>query len=348
MATEPDPPQPQPVTNPPPRSRDHDQRGKQLIEACFVELIQWLRPSFLEHFRFDRPEWLRQEIFVNPPAGDRVHIDLVAKVPAVKSLPHHRLPSRKVRHALFHTEIENSKTMIHFRPRVASYSMDLEHRHDLPVFSQALLLRVGQQGLGEDEHSTAYFGSEIRRTKWVYAGLPALDGLKYIEGDNLLPLALSPLMRIEPLSRMEACALALQKIYESEVSPQKRFLLGECVQAYGQLDLRRWERFMKSLTSPSRYSGADAMVSLIFKEGRIEGRLEGRLEGRHETFLDMLRARFSTISPEVERQVRSLSEADVRKLIPSVFSVSALEELNLPQSQSGSRFGDAVANGGEV
>ena len=90
------------------------------------------------------------------------------------------------------------------------------------------------------------------------------------------------------------------------------------------------------------------MVSLIFKEGRIEGRLEGRLEGRHETFLDMLRARFSTISPEVERQVRSLSEADVRKLIPSVFSVSALEELNLPQSQSGSRFGDAVANGGEV
>ena len=50
------------------------------------------------------------------------------------------------------------------------------------------------QGLGWDEGSDTFFGEVIETFRYRYMGLPALDGLQYIQGSNLLGVALAYLV----------------------------------------------------------------------------------------------------------------------------------------------------------
>ena len=60
---------------------DHDQRFKVLLKTFFAEFFRTFFPEWADRFDFARVDWLEQEVFTDPPRGERRSLDLVARLP---------------------------------------------------------------------------------------------------------------------------------------------------------------------------------------------------------------------------------------------------------------------------
>ena len=58
----------------------------------------------------------------------------------------------------------------------------------------AMYLQVGLEGIGVDHFVESLGGFEVLHFNYLYVGLPGLDARPYLEGTNLLGVALSALM----------------------------------------------------------------------------------------------------------------------------------------------------------
>ena len=59
---------------------DHDQRFKTLITEFFSEFLRLFFPAWAERFDLTAVDWLTQEVFPDPPQGERRALDLVCRV----------------------------------------------------------------------------------------------------------------------------------------------------------------------------------------------------------------------------------------------------------------------------
>lgn len=66
---------------------DHDQRFKTLPKAFLAEFIQTFFPAWADRFDFLRVDRLEQEVFTDPPRGERRSLDLVLQVPLRPGVP---------------------------------------------------------------------------------------------------------------------------------------------------------------------------------------------------------------------------------------------------------------------
>ena len=103
---------------------DHDQRFKALLKAFFAEFFQVFFPAWADRFDFPRVDWLEQEVFPDPPRGERRSLDLVARLPLRPGVPP---PAPALAEpadcwlTLIHIEIESQDTVAPLRPRMHSY-----------------------------------------------------------------------------------------------------------------------------------------------------------------------------------------------------------------------------------
>ena len=149
---------------------DHDQWFKLLLKAFFAEFFQVFFPAWADRFDFARVDWLEQEVFTDPPRGERRSLDLVARLPLRPGVPP---PSSEAGEptdcwlTLIHVEIESQDTVAPLRPRMHSYYEQLRRRHGLPVLPIALYLRVGLDGIGWDVYEEKYW--DHRLVSFAYA-----------------------------------------------------------------------------------------------------------------------------------------------------------------------------------
>src|SRR5208283_770570 len=87
---------------------DHDQRLKTLLREFFLEFFRLFFPVWAERFDFSRTEWLEQEIFPDPPQGQRRAIDLLAKLPTRQPVSPFRPGESASWIALIHAEVEQA------------------------------------------------------------------------------------------------------------------------------------------------------------------------------------------------------------------------------------------------
>jgi len=121
-----------------------------LLEEFIVEFFQLFFPEWFARFDWSRLEWLRSEIFPDPPKGQRRSMDLVARVPVRQSLATGDSPQEEQWITLIHIEVESEDRAASIRGRMPEYFWMLRHRYGLPVLPIALFLRVGLQGIGWD------------------------------------------------------------------------------------------------------------------------------------------------------------------------------------------------------
>jgi hypothetical protein len=226
--------------------------------------------------------------------------------------------------ALVHIEIESPDTIAPLRPRMFDAYAHLRRQHGLPVLPIGMFLRVGLKGIGTDVYEEKFWELQPIRFEYLYVGLPALDAIEYVQGENWLGVALAALMRIPPDRAAWLGAEALRRITAAPVTEQQRFLLAECVQAYLPLDEAQQHEFAK-LVSGEAYEGVRAMNMTWYDKG-IEKGIE---KGQRMMLRDYLEARLGQLSPAAAHRLDTMPIDQLQALIKAAWSAKSLAELGL-------------------
>jgi hypothetical protein len=297
---------------------DHDQRFKVLIREFFREFVRLFFPEWAPWFDYDRAEWLMQEVYLDPPTGDRRELDLVVKLPATRPIRifPKEAPSAGPWLVLIHLDIESGEAVATFHGRQYDYYRLLRHRHLLPVLPIGLFLRVGFKGLGWQTYEEWFETHRLVHFRYPYVGLPGLKAATYRDGDNWLGVALSVLMRVPESQKAKLKADALQRLATCPETAARRYLLCECVEAYLPLhgpQLAKYERLL--LTEP-------------YREARMVG-LTSYEKGQRDTLLLQLEDKFGPLSKSIRDRIMTLSASQVTEAIHRILRATTLRELEL-------------------
>jgi hypothetical protein len=301
---------------------EHDQRLKGLLRELLRELLALLLPAWLDRFDFAAVRWLEQEVFIDPPRGERRELDLVAQLRL-------RQPVGAAGETLVHVEVESGDSVAELRTRMPRYHDFLGNKHGLPVLSAALYLGVGLQGRGWDEAREVYWEEELGGTRWPYLGLPALDARAHVEGDNLLGVALSVLMRIDEEQAAWLKARAMQRVATADLTPYRRYLLMECIEAYLPLEGPHLEQFRQLLLTED-FKEARMLAKTSFELGREEVLTAMRALVRR-----LLAKRFGPLSDAVSQRLEAVPGDRLKELALALLDAASLTELGLEGSPGG-------------
>jgi len=299
---------------------DHDQRFKTLIREFFADFLRLFFAEWAARLDLSAVEWLDKELYPDPPEGSRHALDMVARVPILPAAE----PGVDASLLLVHVEIESPDRTTKLTPRLSYYYHFLRDKHRLPVLPIVLYLKVGFDGIGVDHCVERLWDLEVARFQYLYVALPGLDGVEYVEGENWLGVALSALMRIPPDRVAWLGAEALRRLAEAPLSEQKRFLLGECVQAYLPLDENQ-SREYENLLQSEPYAGVRAMNQTIYEKGLEKGRLD--------LVRSLIEERFGPVSEAIRQDLERLSAEQLRRLALKIGTADSLAELDLPTSR---------------
>jgi hypothetical protein len=303
---------------------DHDQRFKTLLQEFFTEFLLLFFAAWARRLDTAHVEWLQQEVFPDPPQGQRRVLDLVGKVATRQSVPGQAPGEPDHLLALVHIEIESPDRAASLRPRIFRSYVHLRDKHQLPVLPMALYLNVGLDGIGIDEYEEHFWELRAVHFEYLYVGLPALDAIEYVQGDNWLGVALSALMRIPKERIAWLGAEALRRIQGAPLTEQQRFLLAECVQAYLPLDEEQQREFQR-LVATEPYQGVRAMNTTWFEKGIAQG-IE---KGKRETIREQLEDAFGPLSSRAQERLQQLSSEELRQLAKAIRRAASLRELGL-------------------
>ncbi|MGH7172751.1 MAG: hypothetical protein ACRELG_20915 [Gemmataceae bacterium] len=299
----------------------HDQRFKTLLREFLPEFLRLFFPERAEAFDLTRIEWLPMEILVEPPLGEALEIDLLAKLP-LRSAAGETL-------ALIHIEVESPDGAADMPQRMFQYFRGIRRDYLDLLLPIAVYLRVGYEGIGVKSHVEQIAGLEVLRFQYLYVGLPALTAEDYVAGSNWLGVALAALMRVPRQRKTRLRAEALRRILlEYTENDYRRFLLQECVEAYIQLSEQEQQEF-ELLLHTEPYKEIEAMMVTTFEKGVAKGRQEGLEEGQRKTARVQLERRFGPLSAKVLRRLESWPAERLTDLLLAILDAPSLLALGL-------------------
>jgi hypothetical protein len=304
----------------------HDQRFKALIREFLSEFIRLFFPEWYGRFDFDKIEWLDKEIFLDPPRGETRNLDLVAKVAVRQVIEGQRSGEADSWVILIHIEVEADDRLTRLRPRMHDYYKGLRDRYHLPVWSLALYLHVGLDGVGWDVYEEHLWEHRVLHFEYPYVGLSGLSAEEYANRDSILAVALAALMRVPEERRAELKAHAFQRIGASAENDARKHLLAECVDRYLELDDAEQREFNRLLTSEP-YREAQIVGTTFFEQGEAKG----RLEGRRELLREQLEELFGQLSPTARERLSSLPADRLVEIGRALVKAKSLKELGLEE-----------------
>jgi hypothetical protein len=177
----------------------------------------------------------------------------------------------------------------------------LRDKYGPPALPIVIYLKVGLNGIGIDSYNECLWDFEILKFNFLCVGLPGLNAVEYLQGDNWLGVALTSLMQIPPEQAANLGAEALRRLTEAPLTEQQRFLLADCVQAYLPLDEQQRREYEQIVIGES-YSKVKTMNQTVFEQG-IE-------KGLQNSLLRLGQRRFGPASKEIELRIRSIHDVD--------------------------------------
>lgn len=302
---------------------DHDQRFKTIIREFFADFLRLFFADWARRFDLSNVEWLDTELLPDPPGGDRHLLDLVARLHALEPIG-----ESAEWLALVHIEIESPDKTTLLKPRLPGYYVHLRERHQLPVLPIVIYLKVGLNGLGIDTVVEQFWELETLTFRYLYVGLPGLDAEPYLRGDNWLGVALSALMSIPRPLIAEYGAEALRRLGGAPLTPQQRFLLGDCVDAYLDAEGSEREKFWRIVEEEST-EGVRAMHKTRVEVAEEQARERGRRAGQLELLEAMIASRFGSLSEPSLTKLRALTDTELQQLSLRILTATTLADLGL-------------------
>ncbi|HTU17463.1 MAG TPA: hypothetical protein VMG10_05315 [Gemmataceae bacterium] len=307
---------------------EHDQRFKVLLREFLPDFLRLFFPERAALFDLEQVEWLDKELFVDPPQGDVLLLDLVARLRL-------RSAERKSALALVHIEVESRDAVAAMPRRMFDYYVPLRRNHNCPVLPIAVYLRVGRDGIGVDTYTEEFGGLEVLRFQYLYVGLPALEAERYVAGASWLGVALAALMRVAPARKVWLRAEALRRVLvECRENDYRRLLLQECVEAYLQLNEEE-QRYFDQLLHTEPYQEIEPMMITTYEKGIAKGLQEGRemglQEGRREAARLLLVRKFGPLNEAVLARLAAWPAERLDELLLAVLDAPSLAALGLEE-----------------
>ncbi len=212
---------------------DHDQKFKSLFQVFFRDFVAMFVPHYLDMIDFDSVEWLQQEVFLDPPDGESVELDLIAKCRLKEPNPSDDCLSKT--HAIIFIEIESPTTSTSIRRRMWRYFDEVEKKQQVDVSPVVVFLNVAKEGIYRDVASRGCLGDRTGELHYWAIGLPGLSAVEYLNKEFPLGWGLTSLMR-QDQDPFEIAKQAITKISESNITDFQKYLLYDCVQSYAKVD----------------------------------------------------------------------------------------------------------------
>lgn len=321
-------------------SVDHDQRFKEMLREFFPAFLALFFPAYARRFDFSQVEWWDKELLPNPPDGTRHILDLVGKLRASEPVTPSAGPDSAEWLALVHVEIESADSTTDVESRLPGYYRHLREKYRLPVLPVVLYLTVGLDGIGTRTVTDTFWELEVETTTYLYVGLKALDAATYAAGDNWLGVALSALMRMPREMRVEFGADLLRRLGAAPLTDHQKFLLGDCVQAYLEIDDADQERFRRIieanatgriLSMQRNKTLYDLALERNLEEGLQKGielgAEEGETRASRAAVTELAEAKFGPLPAEVSERVAATDDrALLRRWLIAAGTTAALAE----------------------
>ncbi len=215
---------------------DHDSKFKQLIKDRFSDLVGMFAPHLHPRLDFDQIEWLNKEVYVDPPLNTKYRLDLIAKV-KTKQAPTSAQESQSSEKwfAIIFIETESADSVTSIKNRLFQYYFLVWLEYKMPIFPIVLFLNMNKDGIHHDKVEHVFFNEIVMTLNYLGIGLRGLDAVEYLDRDFPLGYGLAPLMK-QTQDPFEIAKQAADKIKASEISDRSKRLLGDCLQAYAELN----------------------------------------------------------------------------------------------------------------
>ena len=307
----------------------HDQLAKDLFQTFFADLLRLAAPEAALRLRPEEAVFLDKQAFTDWPEGDRREMDLLARVPRGD------LEEEATGDILVHVEME-AEARSGMAERIWQYYMQIRLRHGLPVIPILVNLKGGRPGPRRDTLSEGFGEVETVRFHYRAFSLSGCRAEEYLTRPEPLAWALAALMRPGRWSRAEQKIECLRRIAAAEVTASSRWLLGNWVETYLQLD--QWESAdyerLRSLevnreVKAMEMTWAERMEVEYTRKG-IEQGLEQGLEELRQLLLRLLNRRFGAVPETVRRRVASIdSRESLSDLAEKVLEVKSIDDMGL-------------------
>lgn len=295
---------------------EYDNKFKLLLTLFFREFLELFFPEFARQIDWSCPAaFLDKELRSIVTETSPKVVDLLARVETLGAGP---------RYCLIHVEVEGRKSRVALGKRLHHYFNRLDEMFDLPIVPIALFLNVGGEGLGWQTRELVCFGHCFNHFEFPYIGLPALDGLKYLETANPLAWALLGLMNVPQAERARIKAESLRRVERQRLELRRRAVLVQCVEAFTVLDAEQ-SREYESLVQTDEYRKARDMQKTIYDEAEEKGGLD---VGRR-LLLVQLEEKFGQLPVRLRRKIERLTLQEIDRLARRIVTVDDRRELGL-------------------
>jgi hypothetical protein len=313
---------------------DHDQFFKRLMHLFLREFVELFFADWVGRFDFGRVEWLEQEVFPDPPRGEKRVVDVLAKLPTVPGDPP-RANEPRDSIVLIHIEMESADRATGFAERMYVYYRDVTAKYGLDILPVGIFLSVGLDGRGTDTFERWVWERRVLRFEYDYVGLPGLPAEPYLRGNNMLGVAWSCVMHMARDQRPEAAAEAMAIIEASSLTPEQKMALMDFILSYAPRDEVQQRDLMELLKDPKR----ERIMQLrkTWKEEGVEEGLErGRQEARQEGNRNLLERLVAVKFPQLSRatirlRVANLSAEQVDEMAMRLLTAQTPQELGLAE-----------------
>lgn len=311
---------------------DHDQRFKTLIREFFEPFLRLFFPEWAELIDFSTLEWLDKELYANPPEGSLHRLDLVARVKLKERLT--PMPGDDPENLLLAVliEIESEDRVTRLEPRLPDYYLHLRRTYGIPVLPIALYTEVGKDGISVGTYEEKLGVFTVFTFRYLYVGLRALDAVQYVDGDNLVGVGLSPLMKMKPDEIPLLGARALQRVADAPLNEYQKRLLNGLIETYLRLDDEEKRRIFEATLAREEFKGAREMNKTTYEKGIEKGIEQGETNVLNEfrtTLRELLESKFGMLPEAAVAAIGNLSRQEIQRLIVRSGTAVSLVELGL-------------------
>jgi len=316
----------------------HDQLAKNLFSTFFSDFLRIAAPDVAAQLRLDGADFQDKQEFTDWPAGERREMDLLAAVPLLD-----READGSETRILIHIEIE-AEARAGMAERLWQYYMQLRLRHGRMVVPILANLRGGKPGAHREELSEGFGEPPTARFSYRALSLSGCLAEEYLSRPEPLAWALAALMRPGRWSRAEQKIECLRRIAAADLPTNDRFLLGNWVETYLQLDerdLAEYESLRGLLVNTEvramEMTWAEKMEVEYTEKGVRKGLQQGVAQGvaqgveaLHRVVLRLLSQRFGAVPETVQRKVEAIDSMDsLSNLAAKVLEVRSIDEMGL-------------------